>query len=907
MVKTRAVAALLVLVLAGSRVSVQGRAESPGNERTATTPAGAARAGANGLKGDSVAFAKLPTATKLGGKTRISFAVAGPTDVEVAILDASGNILRSLAAGVLGATAPPPEPLQAGLSQELDWDGLDDFGKQVAAARIRVRLGTRVKFGRMIGQNAYATGGVTGVAADTDGNVYLLSTSAGTGQFKQVTALDAALNYVRTVLPFPADLPADRIKDWAWHDGVPHPWNRQAMGPEFYLPAPGDGFTPLTLLSQCDAKGLLFSDGDHLFRIARDGGMVDGRFNHATFWNKKRLDNTGLGPAFLTASPDGKYLYLSGPFSARDNYGRGGDPDFPPGQIYRLEIGEGPMAPFAKTETHGAAWAAWPGGAHGWGNKHTAKPGHFTTPHGPVHQVAVDASGNVLVADRDNQCVQVYDPAGKPVGKLDVPYPDLVCVDPKDDTLYVLTLETIDMGEGNYPAMQRSLLKYASWKSPKPQAVLDFGKMAGGGGGGGAALRMALASATTKSLFITGLPNGPVRVTDAGNAFERVDVDLKAKAAGALANADRIEVDYDTDTVYINDAWATFRRFEGETGKEMPPATFEGGVGASQLTVGDDGFIYAQLPMNGSVPWSGPLKRYTRDLQPAPYAKTGTHELAKTIYGRMHYDGGLSQKGITAGRDGKVYLLWMSGGWNKYGVTGFDAEGTALQGEYLAGARIHQGDGTLGHPVGSTVITVSSAACGAVRTDSHGNIYVGIGGLPKDSPRPPGFEHDGAYPLILGTVVKFGPQGGKMTAEGPPAGTPSIELPRAHCVGGLRAYPGFGPLSSWRSDSSSLGMACACRNGRFDIDRFDRLYIPNPVANTVQIVDNAGNVITAFGSYGNFDSQGPGSAIPRPEIPLGWPVGVGVSAKHVYVSDMLNRRVVRADLVYSAEGTVDVP
>ena len=65
--------------------------------------------------GGEVRFSTPPTAKKAGDKTVITFAVGGRTDVEVAILDAKGKVVRHLAAGVLGAEKDPPKPLRKGL------------------------------------------------------------------------------------------------------------------------------------------------------------------------------------------------------------------------------------------------------------------------------------------------------------------------------------------------------------------------------------------------------------------------------------------------------------------------------------------------------------------------------------------------------------------------------------------------------------------------------------------------------------------------------------------------------------------------------------------------------------------------------------------------------------------------
>src|SRR5258706_6228409 len=97
-------------------------------------------------------FSRKPSVSRAGGKTVVSFAVSASTDVEVSVLDSKGAVLRHLAAGLLGGVQAPPEPLKAGLSQSVEWDGLDDFGKGAPAGpfRIRVRAGTGLKFGRFI-------------------------------------------------------------------------------------------------------------------------------------------------------------------------------------------------------------------------------------------------------------------------------------------------------------------------------------------------------------------------------------------------------------------------------------------------------------------------------------------------------------------------------------------------------------------------------------------------------------------------------------------------------------------------------------------------------------------------------------------------------------------------------------
>jgi len=134
------------------------------------------------------------------GAAKIRFTVSGPTDVEVAIVNAKGDVVRHLAAGVLGgggkgsqpAKNPPPEPLKPGLAQELTWDGKDDFGLPCKAApaeagraagagpsnyTARVRLGMGGQLERMI-PTAPAGAAVsfpTAIGVGPNGDVYVLS------------------------------------------------------------------------------------------------------------------------------------------------------------------------------------------------------------------------------------------------------------------------------------------------------------------------------------------------------------------------------------------------------------------------------------------------------------------------------------------------------------------------------------------------------------------------------------------------------------------------------------------------------------------------------------------------------------------------------------------------------------
>ena len=171
----------------------------------------------------AVAFTRGPAVEACEGGVRIAFALSRPTDVAVYIEDAAGKVVRHLAAGVLGPNAPAPfRP--GSLEQSLLWDGTDDLGRPAAKQpgyvspfRVRVGAGLEVRHaGTAFDEHAGPNGivNVVGLAAGADGRVYVLSNRWGrySWQDTAVSVYRRDGSYERTIKPFPADLPAERVK-----------------------------------------------------------------------------------------------------------------------------------------------------------------------------------------------------------------------------------------------------------------------------------------------------------------------------------------------------------------------------------------------------------------------------------------------------------------------------------------------------------------------------------------------------------------------------------------------------------------------------------------------------------------------------------------------------------------------
>ena len=96
-------------------------------------------------------FASKPAVARRSGKVVIRFAAKHACDATVAIVDAKGKVVRHLGSGVLGRNAPWPFE-QDSLSQSIDWDGKDDWGRAAPwGCRARVSLGLKARLDNILG------------------------------------------------------------------------------------------------------------------------------------------------------------------------------------------------------------------------------------------------------------------------------------------------------------------------------------------------------------------------------------------------------------------------------------------------------------------------------------------------------------------------------------------------------------------------------------------------------------------------------------------------------------------------------------------------------------------------------------------------------------------------------------
>jgi len=795
--------------------------------------------------GADVTFVQKPVLTAAGDGVRIDFAVSAPTDVEVAVLEQSGKVVRHLVAGVVGASEAVP-PLKAGaLRQSILWDRTDDAGQPVAGpCTVRVRIGTQAVLGNVIDRREQVMDKVYSLATDDAGRLYVASGGiySSTPVFS-IKVFDRAGTYVRTILPFPANLTPEQAAGFGKgtaRDGHLTPGNFNPLVPYVHK---GGIVTFLGNRVRDGAIWLLNTDG-RICRIGTDGRCI--------VWSKGvRTVRPMGGPMCWALAPDGKTLYLTGIWDTRK---RAKPSPWRDGVIFRVDPATGEAKAFVEIDA--PADSFWLKERNGWYHfKNWGRKNGLAALHG----MAVDREGRLYVCDRVNQRLAVYSPEGTLLGSTAVEWPDLLALSPGDDTIYVSTRKVID---GYKAKNEFKVLKLSGWKDGRVVAELTLQ--------GDNAPSMAVdATAKPAVIWLSNLRGGGVaRIEDRGS--ELVLTGRLNAGVPRLPGIVKLWADPETDDVYVNNGWSGLSKFNGLTG--------QGGaipITAIDLAIGPDRNLY----LFGRKGWNEPIYRCDLNFKPVPFSGTGKPTTGPPpgekghVYGR--YGMGWSNKGISVTRDGRIYVRHMYD-WAKYFVTVFGPDGMAEPHDRVAGG----------------IVGPVDADAGGLGVGREGHIYLGMHGHPRGLPAARPNE---------GCVVKFRPSGGGRVPrpkEGEPK-PPYLDWGRTVVEGAERAYPYLAPMAY---------KGCVCKEARFDLDGFGRLYIPNVLDFCVRVVDNVGNVVVPFGYYGNADSRGADSAVPKPAIPLGWPLTCSVNQHgRVYISDVLNQRIVRVDLKPTAKATCPVP
>lgn len=690
-------------------------------------------------------FEGQPTVTKAGDKTQIRFTVNRETDVAVFVEDASGRIVRHLAAGVLGRN--PPEPFQAdSLAQSLVWEGKDDDGRIVTGGgfKVRVGLGLTAAYAGLAFDEQDQTGpgrigDVIGMNTAPDGRLYLLARTDVWSDHWNATKLHVFRRggaYERTIKPFPSDTPLERaMPEGAFRNaqGDFSPLIKRATSMSFYTfedvphqPAvTADGKIVLAVV-----PGIEGSERGGPARLAllnTQGGIPDSTYAGPVL-------TTGLvwGCAVTAATSFKNYSTLVADDNAKSVFISG----LATGNRYKSQITHAVYV--AKLPERGPADVFFGDPANSGSDD-----SHLNDPKG----LAVDGKGNLLISDFGNNRVLVVRIANKSVaGSLSVPAPGWLAVHPKTGELYVQSGES-------------TLIKFSGWDKPKEIARTDFvsliNKTPAGAYRPTTKILFALDASASPAVLWVGCASAIwkgrslIWCEDQGTRFG----DATPAACFAEHLCKRPATDPWRREIVVKDESTLALRILDEAAGKVRQVTGQavGGAGGRTHRLGPDGDILA-------VDHAQPVIRYDRDGKPKPFEATLMNPFLR---GRLP----VGNTGTTAwdrdfsvDRKGDIYVR---------------AQGPEYHG--LMTVQIYDRDGRFKRTV---LHNVSDAMYGP-RVDLKGNLYIMESIKPIGQPFPDelkpyvkGKMVEHWFDWIYGSVVKFGPEGGAVWFTSKKLGSP---------------------------------------------------------------------------------------------------------------------------------------
>lgn len=878
-----------------------------------------------------ISFSAKPLVAKDGDRVKISFTVSAPTDVEVAVVDASGKIVRHLAAGVLGGKNPPPEPLKSGLAQELIWDGKDDFGKAPAtsACKVRVRAGTQLKLGAFLADDPLYVCYPMSMSTDDEGNLYFLSSStavpsdAAATDFPSLRVFNRKGEYARMLMPMPGDLPMEKAKLFEVIQTGEKTWaprNRCATWPEFYRKTEICGGTSWKMANRVGKDGVVnLCNNGSLLRLLRDGAPAGSEIQPVpVIPGKKPGQWAPIGMYFNCAiSPDCSRVYVSGlnggPWKQKKS-----DSDYAAGRILAVE---------GKTTR---TFADVTLGDKGSGVQPRSNACD-------LEGMSCDASGNLYACDPTNAKVWIFSPDGKESGSFAVENAMQVACHRKTGEVYVLCVAY------GYTKSKKTLKKFSSYKDGFKElasfSLVDTGEDACMALDDSAEPPVIWAATRAGHMQFTFIGQARIyRLEDKGSAFAETPHPIVFELDSVK---ERLAVHPETELVIYRGQYTEAGAVNGLTGEKVA-LPFKN---CMDMAPGQDGNWY----IHATASWQGFVCKYDKDLKPITTADSKLPPASKPPanavgYAFGKYGWGISASGLAADRSGRLLAHQLGDGHvdASYFVIAFGTDGKAEEHPWAKdhpSFQVQQKES--GYKFFNSALVVPSSHGGGLQLDLQGNVYVGDMVWPTDLKVPAGYEKE-TYGGTVGSVVKYSREGGQCAdiSGEPPSGKKGLVLQRERwprskvfAENALAVYPGLGVFAG------ALGAGCACRHPTFAVDGYGRLAIPNALTFKIRFVDNAGNEILEFGKYGNIDSivkplKAAQESLPKddplrkldvspakPEnlnallkarpLPVseaffGWPEAVAVSERAVYVADIYNHCIVRLDKACAAEATCEV-
>ncbi|MBL7037466.1 MAG: hypothetical protein ISR77_02500 [Pirellulaceae bacterium] len=744
----------------------------------------------------------------------------------------------------------------------------------------------------LLGGNVHARALIWDLAVDEKkGELYVLSAARRKSAI-ELRVFGRQGKYLRTIMPFNPTLPRDSVRDLC----------RKTVS---------EGMVELIvpkLFETCGTEPSLYGEYWHLpqsLAIAPNGDLIMSNLFKRTLW---RMRSDGSLPAEGWTSiynpqrnePFESAGWLVGPWHARGlkpylSYGKFCQPDMCFDRSGNLYVSGGVFSALSQFYSinwevpgRGQGEAVWKyrllegtklEGARDFRFNGTAKttemgrnhlglegqPGsddaHFNQPCG----LGID--DHLIVADSGNNRLQVFEQDGRLVGSIrsfsregqDVPLqnPTALAMD-RDQGLYVLALVE----------SKRRLIKLKSWQEPRLLAVsepLDADT-----------IRIAVDRGVNPPLvwIANGAGLGTL-LQLAGDDLSRKgkweDDEEKLSSPGQYGYVPILNIDPQTGQLYVEDDSYYHRSVYGEVYrldqsgkvlKKWPPLPYNELPNWDGEPVYDQAhatpvFRYPDEPLfldslfgkDGKVyRWqrgetTAEILRFDRDGEPIPFKVGGTNSLIVDQRPKGSQRNHFVYRGMDVDAQGNIYYVNSR---NSVGV--YDSNGNPRSQDLL---QLIDTRGLL--------------------VDEQGSLYV------LSCPAGPTRTDEGHWTSRRLYLSKYRPSGGEPIWS--------------------RRWEGI--LGCGAGRVAWMQTHCVCLTPRLHqaLDGKGYLYVANKFS--VQVIDcETGRLAGEFGSYGNMDCLGKGSAHPHPELPFGTIATLAVWKDWLFVVDAMNARIAKCRIIY---------
>lgn len=776
------------------------------------------------------------------GQANIEFTLSGEIDVTVNILNDAGQVICHLGSGVVGENSPLP--FQKGLKQKLVWDFTNDFGQKIAkdaAYSVEIKLGMDLIFDKILIGDPHKLSSVMGMCLDKEGNLIVLKETKGHGHYRSynIVTYEKSGKFKKEILPPSSTLEYEKVKGIS---PIQLPNNKWM--PVMYKPMLHAFIPQLPALKK---QMPIISKNGEIYLV---NSIVEVLMNFPHRIIKIGLDgsvkNDYLGPIvsenFLGGIPALGFSPDEKNIYLTGLAGKSRWGGMPHQAIYKISLDTKDNYDW-KSEFRkpfiGELFVS------GTGEK-------LDNP----RDLTIAKNGDIIVADQNNNRVAIFNPEGKlknefvcqqPFG---VEYSDryqcyYVFRDTKDGRQIVKFNQlgafvcAIDL-----PAMYKNAPSFFCMDDRESKVLIHYMH----------------SNNRIKQLVDTGF-----------NLIEKGDlISLNVSSNESLDrtnNFDSFEVSHDGKKIFLTEIsdWGygkNYTVYDSQNGRPLP---FD-----KIYQWGADGNLYSKDHGRTES-----IFRFNAKFEPMPFKSSKSIDAMRGLP-------------FSVDKDGNLYIPFTQG------VKKFNRDGELETDAFIK----------------VSLPSKTGASVSSFAQDKEGEFYILSPIKPKNEIIPDFFQNklpqdkevfpgpEMAYSFYYSSILKFKASGGS-----------SCDDASGSLVEG-RGYDGVYPVKINGMIWNHFGVSpynyrttnherCVCEHGKFHKDSGDLFYYTDAMRYSIVIMDKNQNIIKRIGEYANNDSYLPNSN--EPKVGFAWPTCIKTNDEACFVSDKVNRRVLRLRYTYQDE------